>query len=334
MLITVMSERELHVPRLGRVVAEPGFRLVAAMNPFDAIGTARISSAVYDRVCRLSVDYQIGGRGGGDRRHVLVRRRRSDVARARWSRSCGSRASHPDVRIGSSVRGAHRHRRGGAVAGRRCAAAVGHAFDVGLDAVRSSPCRGGCDCARAACARPSRSSPSCGARCSAGARRRRCGGKSWQPRRGQLPLNAADEGRRRRRTRPIERVAQARPRRGASSPRNPRFEQVSPEVGELDEAAVDEGLVDDPDDTLAMLADITGRPTPGCASWPDDSPGGCSSTSPVAARRGHGARVGSPSSRTDPTGRPRPRRQPRGDRRGAVRPARPSTRSGCGSGRG
>ena len=43
-LITVMSEAELHVPRLGRVVAAPGFRLVAAMNPFDAVGTARISS--------------------------------------------------------------------------------------------------------------------------------------------------------------------------------------------------------------------------------------------------------------------------------------------------
>src|SRR6476469_6435752 len=57
-LITVMSERELHVPRYGRVPATAGFRLVAAMNPFDAIGTARISSAVYDRVCRLSVDYQ------------------------------------------------------------------------------------------------------------------------------------------------------------------------------------------------------------------------------------------------------------------------------------
>lgn len=57
-LITVMSEGELHVPRLGRIVADPGFRLVAAMNPFDAIGTARIASAVYDRCCRLSMDYQ------------------------------------------------------------------------------------------------------------------------------------------------------------------------------------------------------------------------------------------------------------------------------------
>ena len=40
--------------------------------------------------------------------------------------------------------------------------------------------------------------------------------------------------------------------------RNPRFEQVSPEVGELDEAAVDDGLVDDPDETLALLADLAG----------------------------------------------------------------------------
>ncbi|MEL6894109.1 MAG: MoxR family ATPase, partial [Actinomycetota bacterium] len=57
-LITVMSERELHVPRFGRIDAADGFRLVAAMNPFDAVGTARISGAVYDRVCRVAVDYQ------------------------------------------------------------------------------------------------------------------------------------------------------------------------------------------------------------------------------------------------------------------------------------
>ena len=40
--------------------------------------------------------------------------------------------------------------------------------------------------------------------------------------------------------------------------RNPRFEQVSPEVGELDESAVEDGLRDDPDETLAMLADLVG----------------------------------------------------------------------------
>ena len=40
--------------------------------------------------------------------------------------------------------------------------------------------------------------------------------------------------------------------------RNPRFEQVSPEVGELDEAAVEEGLREDADEMLAMLADLVG----------------------------------------------------------------------------
>ncbi|MEY2445772.1 MAG: hypothetical protein QOE00_2352, partial [Ilumatobacteraceae bacterium] len=40
--------------------------------------------------------------------------------------------------------------------------------------------------------------------------------------------------------------------------RNPQFDQLSPELGELDEAAVDAGLRDDPDATLALLADLTG----------------------------------------------------------------------------
>ncbi|MCU1393827.1 MAG: hypothetical protein JWM34_2255 [Ilumatobacteraceae bacterium] len=39
---------------------------------------------------------------------------------------------------------------------------------------------------------------------------------------------------------------------------NPRFEQVSPEVGELDEEAVQDGLTEDPDEMMAMLADLTG----------------------------------------------------------------------------
>lgn len=136
-LITVMSEGELHVPRLGRIAAEPGFRLVAAMNPFDAVGTARIASAVYDRCCRLSMDYQSAaeeraivaaelaegqgspdsttptGKGGFTARcrgggagttsgadDPLVA---ASVAMVRDSRR------HPDLRAGSSVRGAIDH---------------------------------------------------------------------------------------------------------------------------------------------------------------------------------------------------------------------------------
>ena len=130
-LITVMSERELHVPRLGRVVAEPGFRLVAAMNPFDAIGTARISSAVYDRVCRLSVDYQ----SAGDE-EAIVARLVDPAPDAEWLakvvRVVRLTRTHPDVRIGSSVRGAIDIAAVAAsLAPLRHSSAT--AFDVGLD---------------------------------------------------------------------------------------------------------------------------------------------------------------------------------------------------------
>src|SRR6188472_683251 len=103
-LITVMSERELHVPRLGRVVADPGFRLVAAMNPFDAVGTARISSAVYDRVCRLSVDYP-----SAPEEEAIVARA-VPATDERWLEKIVELVrrtrTHPDLRVGSSVRGA------------------------------------------------------------------------------------------------------------------------------------------------------------------------------------------------------------------------------------
>ena len=103
-LITVMSEGELHVPRLGRVPAGDGFRLVAAMNPFDAVGTARISSAIYDRTCRVVMGYQsaddeaaIAGRAVGDADPAWVAQ---VVELVRLTRE------HAEVRIGSSVRGA------------------------------------------------------------------------------------------------------------------------------------------------------------------------------------------------------------------------------------
>ena len=105
-LITVMSEAELHVPRLGRVAAAPGFRLVAAMNPFDAVGTARISSAVYDRTCRLAMDYQ----DAGDEAAIVAREAGEAAADIRWLalvvQLVRRTRTHPDLRIGSSVRGA------------------------------------------------------------------------------------------------------------------------------------------------------------------------------------------------------------------------------------
>ena len=42
----------------------------------------------------------------------------------------------------------------------------------------------------------------------------------------------------------------------------PDFEQISPEVGELDEQAMEEALSDDPDETLTTLAELTGATDP------------------------------------------------------------------------
>jgi MoxR-like ATPase len=103
-LITVMSEGELHVPRVGRVAAADTFRLVAAMNPYDAVGTSRISSAISDRVCRVYVDYQ----SAQDEVQIVARRTEVDnpplltavVNLVRATRK------HPQIRVGASVRGA------------------------------------------------------------------------------------------------------------------------------------------------------------------------------------------------------------------------------------
>jgi MoxR-like ATPase len=108
LLITVMSEGELHVPRLGHINAEPGFRMVAAMNPFDAVGTARISAAVYDRVCRLSMGYQ------SEAEEVAIVQAHLGPVRPEPDQAfldgvvevVRATREHPEIRVGSSVRGA------------------------------------------------------------------------------------------------------------------------------------------------------------------------------------------------------------------------------------
>lgn len=105
-LITVMSEGELHVPRLGHLAAAPGFRLVSAMNPFDAIGTARISGAVYDRVCRLAVGYQSANDEAAITDRAVPGLDLDPVWVGKVVELVRSTRVHPDLRVGSSVRGA------------------------------------------------------------------------------------------------------------------------------------------------------------------------------------------------------------------------------------
>jgi MoxR-like ATPase len=102
-LVGALAEGEIHVPRLGRVPAQSTFRLIAAMNPFDAVGTARVSQAISDRMCRIAVTYQdeageraIVERATGSASPLVA----PAVTLTRLTRE------HPQVKMGASVRGA------------------------------------------------------------------------------------------------------------------------------------------------------------------------------------------------------------------------------------
>jgi len=106
-LLTAMADRAIEVPRVGSVAAKPTFRVIASMNPYDNVGTTRLSTSVSDRLNRIVVDYQdaaaeeriVALRAGID--GPLAERIVSDaVAVTRATRT------HVAVRQGSSVRGA------------------------------------------------------------------------------------------------------------------------------------------------------------------------------------------------------------------------------------
>lgn len=102
-LVGALAEGEIHVPRLGRIPAGPGFRLIAAMNPFDAVGTARVSQAIADRMCRIAIGYQDAA---GERRIVTTIAGAGGALTASAVELTRLTREHREVRMGSSVRGA------------------------------------------------------------------------------------------------------------------------------------------------------------------------------------------------------------------------------------
>jgi MoxR-like ATPase len=109
-LLTAMAERQIAVPRAGTVVALPTFRVIASMNPFDNVGTTRLSTSVHDRMCRLAISYQDAA---AERGIVALRAPVPDLAARQRDRLIAdavavTRATreHEDIRQGSSVRGA------------------------------------------------------------------------------------------------------------------------------------------------------------------------------------------------------------------------------------
>jgi MoxR-like ATPase len=117
-LLTAMADRTVAVPRVGSITAEPTFRVIASMNPYDNVGTTRLSTSVHDRLCRLAIGYQDDE---AERGIVALRTdprtdvpNGSDAPPAAFAERLIADAvavtratrEHADVRQGSSVRGA------------------------------------------------------------------------------------------------------------------------------------------------------------------------------------------------------------------------------------
>lgn len=109
-LLTAMAERQVQVPRAELVVAEATFRVIATMNPYDNIGTTPLSSSVQDRFNRLSLGYQdVEDERGIVGLRAALPQTAAELAQALQADAVAlTRATreHPEVRQGSSVRGA------------------------------------------------------------------------------------------------------------------------------------------------------------------------------------------------------------------------------------
>lgn len=103
-LITPMEEGEMYIPRYGLVRAVRPFTVIAAQNPYDDVGTVRVSRAFMDRICLIKMDYQsqeeereiVRLRTGAANREVID----AAVSVVRKTRE------HPDIKLGASVRAA------------------------------------------------------------------------------------------------------------------------------------------------------------------------------------------------------------------------------------
>jgi len=103
-LIRAMEERELIIPRYGIIRAEPTFRVVCSQNPYDDVGTTKVSRAIMDRFARLKLSYQsrdeeieiVALKTGSEDKWLVELA--VDLVRAT--------RIHPAVKMGASVRGA------------------------------------------------------------------------------------------------------------------------------------------------------------------------------------------------------------------------------------
>jgi len=103
-LISPMEEGEMVIPRYGTVRALRPFTVIAAQNPYDDVGTVRISRAFMDRICLIKMGYQTE-----EEEREIVRRRtgseNSDTISLAVQMVRATR-KHEDIKLGASIRAA------------------------------------------------------------------------------------------------------------------------------------------------------------------------------------------------------------------------------------
>jgi MoxR-like ATPase len=103
-LISPMEEGELAIPRYGTVRAVRPFAVIAAQNPYDDVGTVRISRAFMDRICLIKMDYQSEAE---ERQIVELRTGSADPELVPLAvQIVRATRQHADIKMGASIRAA------------------------------------------------------------------------------------------------------------------------------------------------------------------------------------------------------------------------------------
>jgi len=103
-LISPMEEGEMCIPRYGSVRAVRPFTVIAAQNPYDDVGTVRVSRAFMDRICLIKMSYQSEDE---EREIVRLRTGGEDDELIAFSVNMVRRTrEHQDIKLGASVRAA------------------------------------------------------------------------------------------------------------------------------------------------------------------------------------------------------------------------------------
>ena len=103
-LLPALDEGIIQIPKLPPVHAQPEFFVIATQNPQEHVGTTRLSEALRDRFSWIPLDYQDAIQ---EQEIVLLRVPGVKAIDAKIAVAvCRATRNHPNLRRGSSVRGA------------------------------------------------------------------------------------------------------------------------------------------------------------------------------------------------------------------------------------